>query len=240
VKVLVVTNLLRSTFPHELELDVYLVDGSRSKAAYLKAMLELPAVVRAGKYDVVHAHYGLTLVALLFVRSPIVVTFHGSDLLKQPVRMLSKLLARKAVAVIVVSENLRKALGFGTIIPCGINMGHFLLPAAWQARPNDELRVLFPGNPSVVVKNYPLFSNACQALANLGFKIREVHLVGVPREAVPRIFWESDVMLLTSYSEGSPMVIKEAIAAKLPFVTVNVGDISCRFARSGCTSPVGS
>ncbi len=32
-------------------------------------------------------------------------------------------------------------------------------------------------------------------------------------------------MLLTSLSEGSPTTIKEAIAAKLPFVSVDVGDV---------------
>jgi glycosyltransferase involved in cell wall biosynthesis len=42
---------------------------------------------------------------------------------------------------------------------------------------------------------------------------------------VPKIYWNCDIMLLTSLSEGSPTVIKEAMAAKLPFVSVDVGDV---------------
>ncbi|KAF0219934.1 MAG: group 1 glycosyl [Geobacteraceae bacterium] len=244
MKVLVVTNLfpterkpqwgtfvkeqvdsLCSAFPDELQIDVYLVDGSLSKVSYVKALFELPKVVKSGKYDVVHVHYGLTLLALLLVKAPIVATFHGSDLLRQPVGFLSRILAKKADRVIVVSENLRSALGYGAIIPCGIVADRFLLPQKWKYdNPSGELRVLFPANSTVPVKNYPLFAEVCRALTSRGYKVREVHLSGVPREQVPQVFWDSDVMLLTSHSEGSPTVIKEAIAAKLPFVSVDVGD----------------
>jgi len=47
----------------------------------------------------------------------------------------------------------------------------------------------------------------------------------VLRQDVPEIYWNSDIMLLTSLSEGSPTVVKEAIAAKLPFVSTDVGDV---------------
>jgi glycosyltransferase involved in cell wall biosynthesis len=36
---------------------------------------------------------------------------------------------------------------------------------------------------------------------------------------------EADVLLLTSFREGSPQVIKEALACNLPIVSVNVGDV---------------
>lgn len=245
MKVLVVTNLyptekkptwgtfvreqvesLRAAYPDELDIDVYLVDGSQSKTSYLKALFELPRFVRQGKYDLVHAHYGLTLVSLLLVRVPIVVTFHGSDLLKQPVATLSKLLAVKASRIITVSGNLRAVLGKGDIIPCGIPSEGFLLPPDWQPPGrNGMIRVLFPANPSVPVKNYPLFRAVCSHLSLFGYSVCEVHLNGVPRDAVPKAFWNADLMILTSHSEGSPTVIKEAIAARLPFVSVDVGDV---------------
>lgn len=245
MKVLVVTNLyptekkptwgtfvkeqvesLRAAYPDELDIDVYLVDGSQSRMSYLKALFELPRIVRAGKYDLVHAHYGLTLVSLLLVRVPIVVTFHGSDLLKQPVATLSRLFSAKTDRIITVSGNLRAVLGKGDIIPCGIPAERFLLPKDWQPPGrNGKIRVLFPANPSVQVKDYPLFTAVCSYLSSFGYSVCEVHLNGVPREEVPQVFWDADLMILTSHSEGSPTVIKEAIAARLPFVSVDVGDV---------------
>lgn len=246
MKVLVVTNLypterkpqwgmfvkeqvdsLRATFPNELLVDKYLVDGSRSKASYLKGLICLPGVIRSRKYEVVHCHYGLTLLALLFVRTPIVVTFHGSDLLKSPVKHISKALASMAARVIVVSKNLYDELGYGTIIPCGIDTKKFTLQDkfAINSQSKPEIKILFPANPAVKVKNYDLFRDVCMELRRRGRNVIEVHLNNIPREKVPSVYWNCDLMVLTSISEGSPTVIKEAIAAKLPFVSVDVGDV---------------
>ena len=247
LKILVVTNLypsddrpswgtfvkeqvesLRAHCP-ELAVDVLVVEGYRSKLEYFRAMFRLPRIVTRDGYDIVHAHYGLTLISLIFVRVPVVVTFHGSDLLVSPVKYLCKLLARKASKSIVVARRLRYELGYGEVIPCGIDVGHFSMPAdrtgAQCRHLSSSIRILFPGNPSNTVKNYSLFHAVCLELERRGAHVEEVHLKNINRTDVPEVFWNCDLMLLTSFSEGSPTVIKEAIAAKLPFVSVDVGDV---------------
>jgi glycosyltransferase involved in cell wall biosynthesis len=250
MKILVVTNLypternptlgifvneqissLRETYPHDLDIDVYFIEGSKSNYAYIKALFSLPRLIRRKKYDLIHVHYGLSLISLIFVFRPIVVTFHGSDLLRWPTKGISKLLKFKASSTIVVSKNLQKKLPSGIIIPCGINVDKFLLPSGYISKnfqekaKNLQLKVLFPASPYRRIKNYPLFQKICEELESRGIRIKKIHLHNIPPHEVPAIFWESDIMILTSFSEGSPTVIKEAISAKLPFVSVDVGDV---------------
>jgi glycosyltransferase involved in cell wall biosynthesis len=52
-----------------------------------------------------------------------------------------------------------------------------------------------------------------------------IHLLGL-RHDVPRLLAAADVFLLTSVSEGIPLTIIEAMAARLPVVSTNVGGIS--------------
>jgi glycosyltransferase involved in cell wall biosynthesis len=213
----------------DLTIDVRVIEGDRPRWPYLREMLLLPAVVKKGGYDIVHAHFGLTLVSTFFVRTPVVVTFHGSDLLVNPTRHVSKLLAPRASKVIVVAQRLKESLGYGEVIPCGIAVKEFALPSCYGNKQGPgipgKLKVLFPSDPARKIKNYGLFQAACQELEKRGNKVEEVHLVNIDRASVREVYWNCDVMLLTSSSEGSPTVIKEAIAAKLPFVSVDVGDV---------------
>ncbi len=219
---------LRECYP-DLTIDVRVIEGDRPRWGYLREILLLPFVVRKGKYDIVHAHFGLTLVSLLFVRAPIVVTFHGSDLLVSPTKYVSRFLAPLAAKVIVVAQRLRESLGYGEMIPCGIPVKKFSLPPSHGNNPSPampgKIKVLFPSDPARTIKDYGLFKSVCLELEQRGNKVTEVHLVNIDRQRVRELYWECDVMLLTSISEGSPTVIKEAIASKLPFVSVDVGDV---------------
>ena len=219
---------MRECFP-DLTIDVRVIEGDRPREEYLREMLLLPAVVKKGRYDIVHAHFGLTLISMLLVRAPIVVTFHGSDLLLNPTKHLSRLLAPRASKVIVVSQRLRESLGYGEVIPCGIRVQDFALPSTDGNKPNPrmpgELKVLFPANPARKFKGHGLFQAVRQELERRGNRVEEIHLCDVKRQDVPEIYWNCDMMLLTSVAEASPTVIKEAIAAKLPFVSVDVGDV---------------
>ena len=182
----------------DLSIDVHVIEGDRPKGEYLREMLRLPAIVKKGGYDIVHAHFGLTLVSLLLVRAPVVVTFHGSDLLVNPTKHVSRFLAPKAAKVIVVAGRLRDCLGYGEVIPCGIPVENFMLPLRHGNGPSlrmpCKLRVLFPSKPARMVKNYALFQAVCQELERRGNKIEEVHLTNIDRANVPEVYWNCDLM----------------------------------------------
>jgi teichuronic acid biosynthesis glycosyltransferase TuaC len=55
-----------------------------------------------------------------------------------------------------------------------------------------------------------------------------VALDGIAHARVPTWMSACDALLLTSRHEGSPNVVKEALACNLPVVAVNVGDVAER------------
>ena len=52
-----------------------------------------------------------------------------------------------------------------------------------------------------------------------------MELKGYTREQVATLMQAADVFLMTSLTEGSPQVIKEAMACGCPIVSVDVGDV---------------
>ena len=77
-----------------------------------------------GRFDLVHAHYGLSgAVAALQLRTPIVTTFHGSDACVPWQRRVSWLVARRTrpIAVApVIAANL--GLHDAAVIPCAVDL----------------------------------------------------------------------------------------------------------------------
>jgi glycosyltransferase involved in cell wall biosynthesis len=56
----------------------------------------------------------------------------------------------------------------------------------------------------------------------------DVELLAVfnrPREIIAKFMIACDVMLLTSEHEGAPLAVREALACRLPVVSVDVGDV---------------
>ena len=60
-------------------------------------------------------------------------------------------------------------------------------------------------------------------------KIKLINPFPIEPELVPIYLNAADVLLLTSFSEGSPNIIKEALACNCPIVSTDVGDVKENF-----------
>lgn len=218
----------------DCQFDVFTIAGSRGRWDYLRAVPRLRRSLATG-YDIVHAHYGLTAasVALTGTRVPLVVTLHGDDVNIGWQRAITRVGARRADRVIAVSPSIAARVRDlnPIVLPCGVAPRDFAVDRALaRARAGigaDELLVVFPGDPSVPVKDYGLFRATIAALSDeLRARVVTRELRGVVPKDVPWLFGAADAVLLTSRSEGSPMVVKEALAAGVPIVAVPVGDVA--------------
>jgi glycosyltransferase involved in cell wall biosynthesis len=207
---------------------------SRSVTDYLRLH---PAVFRKsfGEYDLVHANYGLTgPAALTQPRLPVVLSLWGSDLMGK-YGQLSKLCARQADAVIVMSEKMADILDTDChVIPHGVNVERFQpMPTAlarervgWDS---EGPHVLFPYPKEREVKDFPRARRVVEGASERLDDEPTLHtLHNVPHEQMSDYMNAADVLLLTSQREGSPNSVKEALACNLPVVSADVGDVSER------------
>jgi glycosyltransferase involved in cell wall biosynthesis len=228
---------------------LYEIEGWRSAMQYARAWRALPAIVDRERVDLVHAHYGLSGAAAMNVAAPLVVSFCGDDLLGRPdargaITLKSRLLvrlslaaARRADAVIVKSEEMRRRLPSTLrdveVIPNGVDLSRFAPLARSEARkrlgwPDDGAVLLFAGHPDEPRKNYPLAAEVERRLRERGRAVRLVAVHGRPQAEMAVAMSAADVLLLPSLHEGSPNVVKEAMAVSLPVVAAPVGDCAER------------
>lgn len=202
---------------------------------YLSNLPLLKCQIDEYKPDVVHAHYGLSgLLANMQRKVPVVTTYHGSDINDKKVWPFSRLAMRLSAWNIFVSQKtLEKAKPKSkySLVPCGVDMTALQLTERRDARQKmhlDETKriVLFSGAFDNEVKDAAL---AKQSFALLHDKDAElIELKGYSREQVTLLMCASDTLLMTSVSEGSPQVVKEAMACGCSIVSVDVGDVKER------------
>lgn len=214
----------------EIQIKIFSIIG-KGVFGYLKNIVKLKKGIEAYKPDIIHAHYGLSgLLAVIQRKIPVIITFHGSDAYIIKIQSLSKAAASLSQFNIFVSDKIRKIIDGKkkfAIIPCGINLDVFYPGDMKIARENLKMDltkkyVLFSSGFSNVVKNSPL---AFSAIEKLGLSIELVELKNRSREEVNLLLNACNLLLLTSFSEGSPQIIKEAMACNCPIVATDVGDI---------------
>ncbi|MEA5389567.1 glycosyltransferase [Haloarculaceae archaeon H-GB11] len=183
------------------------------------------------EYDVVHANYGLTAPHALAQSScPVVLTLWGSDLFGE-FGWLSKLCARRADAVIVMSEEMDRELPCeSTVIPHGVDFEQFAPVPQERAQKqlgwdSDAHHVLFPSPIAREEKDFPRSERVVDAArSRLDADIELQTPNGeIPHGEMPVWMNAADVLLLTSKREGFPNTVKEALACNLPVVSTDVG-----------------
>ncbi|MGA3013536.1 MAG: glycosyltransferase [Bacteroidales bacterium] len=210
--------------------DIFLIKG-KGAWGYINNVLKLNRLLLKKKYDLVHAVYGLSgLIALLQFRAKVITTFIGSDI-NNTRRIIPKLVARFSDFSIFVEKAMPGKINCKNkylIVPFGLDM-NFIKPEDKEESRKimdfkpDEKIILFCSSFNRPEKNYSL---ASQAIKMLPYPIKVVELgKSYSREEVSRILNSSDVVLMTSLHEGSPQLIKEAMACNIPVVSTDVGDV---------------
>jgi len=208
----------------------YFAIRGKGIAGYLGNYKRLLAKINAFNPDIIHAHYGLSgLLANLQRKVPVITTYHGSDINNAWIFRFSRLCMMLSAHNIFVSSKNQKTSGLThnqSLIPCGVDTNVFSpidkeLARKEMGMDNAFTYILFAGAFQNNVKNAAL---AQAAVADIP-KVTLLELKDYTREQVALLMNAVDVALLTSFTEGSPQFVKEAMACNCPVVSVPVGDV---------------
>jgi glycosyltransferase involved in cell wall biosynthesis len=213
---------------------------------YAKAVVQLRRRLAKGSIDLIHAHYSYVgMVARTQWKVPVVVTYHGSDLnglinehgkralLSPLVVAAGKALARYADAAIVQTSKMASLLGARSnvfTIPCEIDFEVFRLTDREQARAAlglkpDKKYLLFAANPQIAVKNFPLAKAVADKMKKQDPSVELLVVCKEPQDRLALFMNACDALVFTSYQEGSPNIVKQAMACNLPIISTDVGDV---------------
>ena len=240
----IVKNQGESLRKNGVDVDYFAIKG-KGVIGYIKNIPRLKIKLKSIPYDLIHAHYGYSGIVAYFAKrkQKIIVSFMGSDLLGGVSSKCKKAFYNKLSLKIhqifakhyydfniTKTENLKLQLKSKNVavIPNGVDFEKFFPLDITGARRNlnlplDKKIVLFVAYPARPEKNFKLAYYAFNLVSNQNAELIPVY--DKTQEVLNYYYNASDLLLLTSLYEGSPNVIKEAMACNLPIVSTDVGDV---------------
>ena len=221
----------------EVELEVFPIIGQGLRG-YLKNISKLKKQILIFKPDIIQSHYSFCgiIASLATKKIPIVASLMGSDtyqskLMKLTIRYFANYRWSKTI---VKSEDMKIRLGLNNaiILPNGVDIELFRPLDKKECRNKlewewDKKYILFASNPARPEKNFVLAKQTIENLNNDKIELKVVY--DVDHKLMPIYLNAADVFLLTSKWEGSPNIVKEAMACNIPIVATEVGDIKYLF-----------
>jgi glycosyltransferase involved in cell wall biosynthesis len=219
-------NALRGLDDIEVELYEF-APGARSLA---RAAVDLHRHYAGERFDVVHAHFGLTAWPALAVKTRArALTLHGTDVNHPRTRLATRAALPSVGLLAVVSEALvaqlpgRRTRERAVVLPCGVDTERFHPIPRARARAELGLEregpyVLFAADPARGEKRHDRAVALARAVG-----ARLLTLGGVEPERVPLYINAAAAVLVPSEREGFGLAVLEALACDVPVLATPVG-----------------
>lgn len=232
-----------------VQIDVFYFKAKKRLITYIITWIRfhLKLMRESKNYDLIHAQFGQSGVVAYPAKLPIVITLHGKDIDGECdggklliykgliLRRIIQYLSKRVSGIIIVSPHMEQYFSSKiktNIIPCGLDFDALPIIDKMEARkrlnlPAEENLILFAADPEEYRKRYDLAEQSVKIL-NKRLSAKLIVCWKQPYENIPIYMNACDAYLMTSMSEGSPCVVKEALACNLPVVSVPVGDVKER------------
>ncbi|GGF44783.1 glycosyltransferase family 4 protein [Echinicola rosea] len=232
-----------SLINENIEVDYFRVVGKGLKG-YFSNVKRLKEHLKRNSYDLIHAHFTLSAWVAVLAKPnlPIVLSLMGTDAYGRVNKLsqnkpslnyltiLSLLIQPFVKKIISKSPNIEQVVwqkGKSHLLPNGVNMED-LLPYENDFKKELNLSpekkyVLFLGNPKDLRKNYKQLQTIKEQLAEKNIEV--IAPYPISHNLISKYLNSVDALIMCSFQEGSPNVVKEAMACNCKGVFTDVGDV---------------
>jgi teichuronic acid biosynthesis glycosyltransferase TuaC len=227
---------------------VYFLVNGKGLIGYIKEGLRLREYLKKNSVDIIHAHYSFSgWVALIaFPKQPIILSLMGTDaygdyagensiILKSIYSILLTYIIQPFIRTIICKSKHIQSYVYlkhkSHIIPNGVLLEFNNLSNKSYRNElglcQKKKYILFFGDINNKRKNYQLLDIAFNMLDSADIEL--ITPYPIPHEKVMWYLNSVDVLVVPSFMEGSPNIVKEAMVCNCPVVATNVGDIKWMF-----------